>query len=51
VRKKLENYMTDMVHQMDSEFGHMMVEQDLTASGFKDAVRAERAARHNKNRG
>ena len=37
-----------MVHKMDGEFNHMMVEQDLTASEFKKALRAERAARRAK---
>ena len=48
VRKSLEEYMVDTVHKMDAEFHHMMVEQDLTAGGFKDALRAERAVRRNK---
>ena len=51
VRKSLEEYMVETVHKMDAEFNHMMVEQDLTAGEFKAALRAERAARRNKNRG
>jgi len=51
VRKEIEDYMVDMVHKMDAEYGHKMVEQDFTAGGFKDAVRAERAARRNKHKG
>ena len=51
VRKSLEEYMVETVHKMDAEINHMMVEQDLTAGEFKAALRAERAARRNKNRG
>lgn len=48
IKDSLEKYMVETVHKMDSEFNHKMVEQDLTASGFKRALREERAARRNK---
>ena len=51
LRKSLEDYMVETVHKMDRDFNHMMVEQDLTASEFKRALREARAARRNKNRG
>lgn len=51
VRKDLEKYMVDMVHKMDAGFGHMMVEQDLTAVEFKDAVRKKQAEKRNKHKG
>ena len=51
VRKSLEDYMVEMAHKMDAEFNYKPVEQDMTAGAFKDAMRAERAAKRNKNRG
>lgn len=45
VREALEKYMVDTVHKMDAEFGHQMVEQDLTASEFKRKLREQRAAK------
>ena len=48
VRKSLETYMVKTVHKMDSEFGYKPVEQDMTATVFKNMIRAERAAKHNK---
>lgn len=48
IRKSLEKYMVETTHKIDGEFGHMVVEQDLTATGFKEKLRAERAARREK---
>ena len=50
IRNELENYMVTTVHKMDAEFGHKMVEQDLTASEFKRALRAARAAKSGENK-
>ena len=47
VRKTLENIMVEQVRELDSEFGLMQVEQDLTADQFKKDMRA---ARENKKR-
>ena len=51
IKRSLENYMVDMVHKMDGEFNHKMVEQDLKSGRFKRALRAERAERRNKKKG
>ncbi len=44
-RKNLEDYMVRQMREMDKEFGLAPAEQDLTARRFKDAMRAEKAAR------
>lgn len=41
-RKNLEDFMVCQMREMDAEFGLMPVEQDQTASRFKDAMRAAR---------
>ena len=46
-RKSLEEYMVGQMREMDAEFGLEPAEQDLTARRFKDAMRAEKAARKN----
>ena len=51
VRKSLEDYMVETIHKMDAEFNYRPVEQDMTATIFKNMIRAERAKKHNKNRG
>lgn len=43
VRKKIEDYMVRQVREMDGEFNLFQVEQDLTASEFKKAMRAAKA--------
>ena len=43
--------MVETVHKMDAAFGYAPVEQDMTASAFKRAVREARAAKRAKNRG
>ena len=42
IKDSLEKYMVETVHKMDGEFGHKMVEQDLTASAFKRALREQK---------
>ena len=51
IKSSLEKYMVDMVHKMDGEFNHKMVEQDYKAGRFKRELRAARAERHNKKKG
>lgn len=53
VRRSLEEYMVRQMREMDAQFGLPPAEQDQTASRFKDAMRAEKAARKNakKSRG
>ena len=51
IRAELEKYMVETVHKMDAAFGYAPVEQDMTASAFKRAVREARAAKRAKNRG
>ena len=41
IKDSLEKYMVDMVHKMDGEFNHMIVEQDFTARSFKRAKREQ----------
>ena len=41
LRKKIENLMVRQVREMDGEFNLFKVEQDLTAAGFKDKMRAQ----------
>jgi len=45
VRHSLEEYMVRQMREMDARFGLPPAEQDQTASRFKDAMRAEKAAR------
>ncbi len=42
IRKNLEDVMVQQVHDMDAEFGHPMIEQDLTASEFKKKKREDK---------
>lgn len=51
-RRHLENFMVNQMREMDAEFGLAPAEQDQTASRFKDAMRAAKAAKKNakKNR-
>lgn len=49
-RKRLEDIMVRQVREMDGEFNLFRVEQDLTASEFKQKLRDERAARKNARR-
>ena len=42
IKDSLEKYMVETVHKMDGEFGHRMVEQDLTANAFKHALREQK---------
>lgn len=49
-RKRLEDIMVRQVREMDGEFKLFCVEQDLTASKFKQRLRDERAARKNARR-
>ncbi len=53
VRHSLEEYMVRQMREMDAQFGLPPAEQDQTARRFKDAMRAEKAARKNakKSRG
>lgn len=53
VRKSLERFMVEQMREMDVEFGLVPAEQDQTASRFKDAMRAAKAAKKNakRNRG
>lgn len=48
IKDSLEKYMVETTHQMDGEYGHMMVEQDLTAGEFKRMLREQRAMRKRK---
>lgn len=45
LRKKIEDIMVRQVREMDGEFNLFQVEQDLTSTEFKNALRAERAAK------
>lgn len=45
IRKNIENIMLDQVREMDAEFGTFQAEQDLTATEFKNKIRAERDAK------
>ncbi|MBQ4070079.1 MAG: lysophospholipid acyltransferase family protein [Alphaproteobacteria bacterium] len=50
IRKNLEDVMVQQVHDMDAEFGHPMVEQDLTASEFKKKKREDKQLKKSKKR-
>ena len=45
VRNQIEKYMVETTHKIDSEFGHMLVEQDLKSGAFKRTLREQRMAR------
>lgn len=45
VRRQIEDIMVRQVREMDGEFNLFQVEQDLTSTEFKNALRAERAAK------
>lgn len=51
VRKTLEDIMVTQVRELDSEFGLMQVEQDLTADQFKKDMRAARENKKKKKAG
>lgn len=51
VRKTLEDIMVAQVRELDSEFGLMQVEQDLTADQFKKDMRAARENKKKKKAG
>ncbi len=43
IREKLENYMVETLHQMDGEFNHPEIQQDVKASAYR---RAKRERKH-----
>jgi lysophospholipid acyltransferase (LPLAT)-like uncharacterized protein len=51
VRKTLEDIMVAQVRELDSEFGLMQVEQDLTSDQFKKDMRAARENKKKKKAG
>ena len=50
-RKEIENLMVKRVYEMDAEFGHKPVEQDLNAHDFKQALREQKAQKKAKKKG
>ena len=43
IKEKLENYMVKTLHQMDGEFNHPEIQQDVKASAYR---RAKRERKH-----